>query len=149
MGNIILRIQAASNVDKEEILSINGTRKFQSEFDYFIQADKTIKIETTYKKLLQEPTLQVYQIRHKHYLILSNFAEKDVVQRRISYSANVEVNNNENVLDILKKEALLYGYSLRPQDEQRIRDCAQQKIAPVLIASICIIVILVIVLLTL
>ncbi len=121
MNNIILRVQAPTNVETDEILSINGVRKMRDEFDYFFQSEKTLKVEKSYQILLKDQNLSIYRIKDGNYVILSNFAETDNANRRISYSAYIDAETNNDVLPLLKNEAQLYGYNLCLEDEEKIK----------------------------
>lgn len=121
MNNIILRVQAPTNLEADEILSINGVRKKRDEFDYFFQSEKTLKVEKSYQTLFKDQYLSIYRIKDGNYVILSNFAEKDDANRRISYSAFIDAKSNDDVLPLLKDEAQLYGYNLYSEDEEKIK----------------------------
>jgi len=113
-SNIILWIQAVST-DEQPILTKNGTRVKNDDHAYSILCDQVTNVKSEYKELLDINGTCLYRISSNQYLLISNFKEKDVVGRRICFSANITSDNDDDIISIIQKEASLYNYSLPEQ----------------------------------
>lgn len=140
--NIILRVQRES-IDSEGILSQNGIRIQKSDKYYYDLANKTISIEPHYRTILKEDNFALYKAGRHNFIIMSNFSEKDIVGRRISYSANVSLKKDYDLIPAIEKEAKIYGYSLDTNDKEKIKNAIRKYKILSWSISVCIFIIIV------
>lgn len=139
MGNkIILRIQAKS-AKEDELLSVDGNRIETSNDEYYALSNQTIDVRTC-RKIIGREGLKVYKSLDKRIIIQSNFMEKDVVGRRIAFTSSIATGETNDVIGRLQNEASIYGYSLCPEDVERIKEALDKKsMLPFLLIAILII----------
>jgi hypothetical protein len=117
-----LWIQGKS-VHEEDIISENGQRvpskeDCQNIYDRLVNKDM-------FTLLIKEDNLEFYHRKEgKQFLIYSNFKETDEVGRRIAYMALIEgAENCKEAIDKLIADVHHYGYTLRSDDERKMREC--------------------------